>query len=163
MRAMQLVELLGETEERLLQAVEHLRLGQSYGPGGWRKWTARATVLIPEQGVAIGQLTWYTRADLRERFEERWHWSELPTSSSAAVWLLCLQSGDCPAALEPRKVYRGHLDPRLPLEMGYWVVDEFGERQIYPRSWFTVLTLSAPAEEFLEVVAGASSGERGFS
>jgi hypothetical protein len=59
---------------------------------------------------------------------------------------VCVRSGDYPAALELRTVYRVLVDERASERRQVRVVDESGEDYLYPREWFVEVDLPRGVE-----------------
>lgn len=77
----------------------------------------------------------------------------MPASSSAKRFVLCIRNDDYPAALEIRKVYRMISDAAAEREGLIRVVDESGEDYLYPREYFARIALSRNARAAIADVA----------
>jgi hypothetical protein len=64
-------------------------------------------------------------------------------------FLLCINDGGSPEALEKRKFYEVLPDPSAESEDMVRIIDESGEDYLYPRSYFLDLGLSSQVEEAL--------------
>lgn len=65
-------------------------------------------------------------------------------------FILCVDHGGYPEALEPRKFYRLVNDPSAIAEGMRRVIDESGEDYLYPASCFVELPLPSSVEARLE-------------
>jgi hypothetical protein len=65
----------------------------------------------------------------------------------ADYFLLCLQDGGYPVALEPRKVYRALPDPEAESHGLVRVIDESGEDYLFPASLFVRIQVPVEAEK----------------
>ena len=62
-------------------------------------------------------------------------------------FLLCLEAGGYPVALEPRKVYRALRDPEAESHGLVRIIDESGEDYLFPASLFVRIQVPAEAEK----------------
>ena len=65
-------------------------------------------------------------------------------------FILCIDHGGYPEALEPRKLYQLVTDPGAVAQGMRRVVDESGEDYLYPASCFVELPLPSSVEALLE-------------
>jgi hypothetical protein len=65
-------------------------------------------------------------------------------------FILCVDHGGHPEALEPRKFYRLVSDPTAAAEGMRRVIDESGEDYLYPAACFVELPLPSSVEAQLE-------------
>jgi hypothetical protein len=71
-------------------------------------------------------------------------------------FVLCIDSGDYRASLEPRKVYRVVDDPASEVKGLIRVVDESGEDYLFPESLFVPIEVPAKAAPVFVTHAPAS-------
>jgi hypothetical protein len=64
--------------------------------------------------------------------------------SAATAHFLCVGNGDCPAALEVRKIYEGVPDPTAEQQGFLRVIDESGEDYLHPAELFVPIKLASP-------------------
>jgi hypothetical protein len=67
-------------------------------------------------------------------------------AGSMTSFVLCVNSGGYPAALEPRKIYQALNDPVAESRGLLRVVDESGEDYLYPSDLFVPIEVPAAAE-----------------
>jgi hypothetical protein len=65
-------------------------------------------------------------------------------------FLLCIDDGGAPEALEKRKFYKMLDDPDAASDGLVRVIDESGEDYLYPRAYFADVALPAQIERALE-------------
>jgi len=73
----------------------------------------------------------------------------MPMDSSDAQFVLCVSSGDHPASLEMRKVYRLIANPVAEAKGLMRVIDESHEDYLFPSNLFVPVALSASTVEAL--------------
>jgi len=65
-------------------------------------------------------------------------------------FVVCIRNDEC-EDLEPRKVYQVLPDSKASQDGYLRVVDESGEDYLYPESYFVPVTLSATAQEAIQL------------
>ena len=76
------------------------------------------------------------------------------TSQLLAVdFVLCVSSGDYPASLEPRKVYRTAVDEAALSHGLLRVFDESGDDYLYPAALFIPVQLPPAAVDALQAIS----------
>jgi len=71
-------------------------------------------------------------------------------ANDLASYVMCVASGDYPASLEVRKVYRCVPDAEANEHGLFRVIDDSGEDYLYPEDLFEPVTLSAAAAKLFE-------------
>jgi hypothetical protein len=66
------------------------------------------------------------------------------------LFLLCIDDGGAPEALDKRKLYEVLTDADAASEGMVRVIDESGEDYLYPRSFFAVIALPQKIERALK-------------
>ena len=75
----------------------------------------------------------------------------MSSTDNSPSFVMCVASGDWPASLEVRKVYRCVPDANANEQGLFRVIDDSGEDYLYPEDLFEPVTLSANAARLFKM------------